>query len=156
MAKAGVMEQREMVLGAPAMMADAAMAPAPASEADEARLSGKGEAATTAAEEPPAEEAVALREDFSETAFFEPHLLLGPDGSATVEFKVPDSVTEWNVWVHAITTDLRAGSIERQARSVKELMVRPYLPRFLREGDAASGWSSTTPPSPLSAGRSRS
>jgi uncharacterized protein YfaS (alpha-2-macroglobulin family) len=55
----------------------------------------------------------------------------------TFEFKVPDSVTSWNVWVHAITRDLMAGSVTREARSVKELMVRPYLPRFLREGDQA-------------------
>jgi len=88
--------------------------------------------------EAPEGEGPELRQDFSETAFFEPHLLLGPDGSATVEFEVPDSVTEWNLWVHAITRDLRAGAVQRQAKSVKELMVRPYLPRFLREGDRAA------------------
>ncbi|NLV31802.1 MAG: hypothetical protein GXY47_11695 [Acidobacteria bacterium] len=81
--------------------------------------------------------AVELRSNFSETAFWEPHLLNGPDGSVTFEFKVPDSVTSWNVWVHAITRDLQSGSVTREARSVKELMVRPYLPRFLREGDLA-------------------
>jgi uncharacterized protein YfaS (alpha-2-macroglobulin family) len=47
-------------------------------------------------------------------------------------------VTEWNLWVHAVTEDLRGGSVTRQAQSVKELMVRPYLPRFLREGDRAT------------------
>jgi alpha-2-macroglobulin len=78
-----------------------------------------------------------LRQDFAETAFWEPHLLTGADGAATIEFTVPDSVTEWNVWVHALTRDLRAGSTHRQAKSVKELLVRPYLPRFLREGDRA-------------------
>jgi uncharacterized protein YfaS (alpha-2-macroglobulin family) len=50
---------------------------------------------------------------------------------------VPDSVTAWNVWVHAVTTDLKGGSVRRDARSVKDLMVRPYMPRFLREGDKA-------------------
>jgi alpha-2-macroglobulin len=81
--------------------------------------------------------AVELRSNFSETAFWQPHLLTGEDGSVTFEFKVPDSVTSWNVWVHAITRDLKSGSVSREARSVKELMVRPYLPRFLREGDQA-------------------
>jgi uncharacterized protein YfaS (alpha-2-macroglobulin family) len=79
-----------------------------------------------------------LRSNFSETAFWEPHLLLDPDGAAVIEFEVPDSVTEWNVWVHAVTRDLRGGSAHRTTRSVKELMVRPYLPRFLREGDEAA------------------
>ncbi len=78
-----------------------------------------------------------LRSNFAETAFWKPHLLLGKDGSAILEFTVPDSVTGWNVWVHAVTRDLRGGSITRKTRSVKELMVRPYLPRFLREGDKA-------------------
>jgi alpha-2-macroglobulin len=78
-----------------------------------------------------------LRTNFSETAFWQPQLLTGPDGSATFEFTVPDSVTSWSVWTHALTRDLRAGSERRETRSVKDLMVRPYLPRFLREGDEA-------------------
>ncbi len=86
------------------------------------------------AQEPPME----LRSNFSETAFWEPHLLLDDDGAAVIEFEVPDSVTEWNVWLHAVTTDLRGGSAQRMTQSVKELMVRPYLPRFLREGDEAA------------------
>ena len=78
-----------------------------------------------------------LRSDFSETAFWEPHLLLGEDGSVAFEFTVPDSVTEWNVWVHAVSRDLRGGSLHETTRSAKDLMIRPYLPRFLREGDRA-------------------
>jgi len=85
---------------------------------------------------PPAEPPV-LRSDFSETAFWRPSLLTDRDGTATIEFTVPDSVTAWNVWVHAVTRDLKGGSLRRETRSVKDLMVRPYLPRFLREGDAA-------------------
>ena len=42
-----------------------------------------------------------LRSNFAETAFWQPHLLTGADGSASIEFTVPDSVTSWNVWVHA-------------------------------------------------------
>ncbi|WP_375760227.1 alpha-2-macroglobulin [Corallococcus exercitus] len=78
-----------------------------------------------------------LRSNFAETAFWIPQLLTGPDGAAVLEFTVPDSVTAWDVWVHALTRDLRGGSAQRSTRSVKELMVRPYLPRFLREGDRA-------------------
>jgi len=121
-------------------MADAA-APMVAEEAEALTREGNvrqdlDEASNVAAgggEEPAAE----LRSDFSETAFWEPHLRIDADGGVTVEFEVPDSVTDWNLWVHAVTTDLRGGSTTRQAASVKELMVRPYLPRFLREGDRA-------------------
>ena len=78
-----------------------------------------------------------LRANFSETAFWKPQLLTGPDGSAIIEFEAPDSVTSWKVWVHAVTTDLLAGSTSKEARTVKDLMVRPYMSRFLREGDRA-------------------
>jgi alpha-2-macroglobulin len=96
----------------------------------DARYAGPG-GASPAAQPPP------LRSDFSETAFWQPHLLTGADGTAAIELTVPDSVTAWNVWVHALTRDLRSGAVHREARSAKELMVRPYLPRFLREGDRA-------------------
>ncbi|MFL5344634.1 MAG: alpha-2-macroglobulin family protein [Hyalangium sp.] len=96
-----------------------------------AQPSGSGPAGPEAApQEPP-------RSNFAETAFWIPQLLTGPDGSATLEFTVPDSVTAWSAWVHAVTRDLKGGSVQRTARSVKELMVRPYVPRFLREGDKA-------------------
>jgi len=81
--------------------------------------------------------AVPLRSDFSETAFWQPHLLTAADGTAAIEFTVPDSVTAWSVWVHAVTRDFRSGADHREARSAKDLIVRPYLPRFLREGDQA-------------------
>lgn len=82
-------------------------------------------------------EPVPLRSDFSETAFWKPHLLTGPDGTAAIEFTVPDSVTGWRVFVHGVTRELAGGSLEKEAQTVKDLMVRPYLPRFFREGDRA-------------------
>ncbi len=129
-----------------ALQARAEMAAMPAPMAADAAVEGKAAnevLADEGAAGAPADAGAApeggseLRSDFAETAFWRPHLVLGPDGSATVEFEVPDSVTEWNLWVHAVTRDLRGGSATRRARSVKELMVRPYLPRFLREGDRA-------------------
>ena len=78
-----------------------------------------------------------LRSNFSETAFWQPQLLTAADGSASIEFTVPDSVTSWKVFVHAVTKDLRGGSVDAETKTVKDLMVRPYVPRFLREGDRA-------------------
>lgn len=115
--------------------ADALAVSAEAKEEAPAEQRRENEADRGGAEAPA--EAQPLRSDFSETAFFRPQLLTGPDGSVAIEFKVPDSVTSWNVWVHAVTKDLRGGSLHEESRSVKELMVRPYVPRFLREGDEA-------------------
>lgn len=88
-------------------------------------------------EGPPSAPAVPVRSNFAETAFWQPHLLTGPDGSATIEFTVPDAVTSWNVFVQAVTRDLRSGTLRREVKSARDLLVRPYLPRFLREGDRA-------------------
>ena len=81
---------------------------------------------------------IVARENFNETAFFKPHLILEKNGSVTFEFEVPESLTQWKVWVSAITRDLRGGSATAFSRTSKELMVRPYLPRFLRAGDEAN------------------
>jgi len=82
-------------------------------------------------------DAVSTREDFAETAFFLPHIALDDEGRAPFEFRVPEAVTAWRLQVAAHTRDLMAGRAERDVRTVKELLVRPYLPRFLREGDEA-------------------
>jgi uncharacterized protein YfaS (alpha-2-macroglobulin family) len=126
--KGGVMMQMAAPMAMREELAGAKSATTAAPQ--ESRLADKDGSAAATAEQPPA-----LRSDFAETAFWFPQLLTDADGSVTLEFKVPDSVTAWDVWVQAVTKDLRAGSLRAGARSVKELMVRPYLPRFLREGD---------------------
>lgn len=83
----------------------------------------------------PAAEPVALRTQFQETAFWYPALGADKNGTVKIQFKVPDSLTSWNVWALAMTKDLKAGMLQKTSQSIKELMVRPYLPRFLREGD---------------------
>lgn len=128
------------------MMAVPAAAPAPkgAREEPEEGKMGKKVAADKPAEPERDQESTSsgepaqtIRSNFAETAFFQPQLLVDAHGQVTIEFTVPDSVTSWNVWAHAVTKDLRGGATSVQTRSVKELMVRPYLPRFFREGDHA-------------------
>lgn len=80
---------------------------------------------------------VSARTDFAETGFFLPHVELDEAGGAVIEFRAPESATEWKVLVAALTRDLRAGQAERRLRTVKDLLARPILPRFLREGDTA-------------------
>lgn len=82
-------------------------------------------------------ETTTIRTNFNETAFFYPNLILGDNGSVIFEFEVSESLTEWKVWATALTRDLRGGSAVETTRTSKDLMVRPYLPRFLREGDQA-------------------
>ncbi|HEX4955527.1 MAG TPA: MG2 domain-containing protein [Thermoanaerobaculia bacterium] len=115
--------------------------PAPAAPKVMAKAADAAQAAEAASEPvvpevppPPVAEAT-VRKDFRETAFFFPHLLTGADGSVAFDFEVPDAVTEWSFWVHAVTKDLAVGSRNEKVKTVRELTVRPSLPRFLREGD---------------------
>jgi len=98
-------------------------------------LVGEGVAEEAPHEHPEPGPEIEMRSDFAETAFFEPTVTLDREGMAVIEFTAPDSVTEWNLWVHALTTDLRGASEKRTLKTVKDLMVRPAVPRFLREGD---------------------
>jgi len=78
---------------------------------------------------------VQARTNLDETAFFYPHLLTDADGTVTLEFKMPEALTEWRFLGFAHTPDLLSGSIEAVTVTQKELMVQPNPPRFLREGD---------------------
>ena len=77
------------------------------------------------------------RQNFAETAFFFPQLLTDGDGGVAFEFTVPESATSWRVYAQALSRSLQSGIAETRTRTVKELLVRPYLPRFFREGDRA-------------------
>ncbi len=124
---------------APAPQAPPGMrAPEPAAAEEMAELAMDQTGAAMLSEAP--EEAAApvqMRSNFAETAFFFPHLVTEADGSVTFSFEMPDSVTSWSVWVHAITKDLKGASEKREVKTSKDLMVRPYVPRFFREGDKA-------------------
>ncbi|NUM37362.1 MAG: hypothetical protein HUU50_22695, partial [Candidatus Brocadiae bacterium] len=99
--------------------------------------------AADVAQEPAPEKAkeeqqpVALRTNFNETAFFQPQLVTDKEGKVKIEFQVPDSVTSWNFYVHAITKDLSFMTKQAEVVTRKDLMVRPYMPRFFREADEA-------------------
>jgi uncharacterized protein YfaS (alpha-2-macroglobulin family) len=112
--------------------ADMAMPAAAGAPQEKAKESSLGSAVSA---EPP--KPVEMRTNFSENGFWKPHLVPGKDGSVKFEFTVPDSVTSWQVWAHAISKDLQTGKVNKETRTIKELMVRPYLPRFFREGDEA-------------------
>ena len=86
-------------------------------------------AANTAAAPPPP------RKNLVETAFFLPHLTSNDDGSVTIEFTLPDTLTTWQFKSLAHDASLRSGTLLDTAVAAKDLMVEPVVPRFLREGD---------------------
>ncbi len=77
---------------------------------------------------------VAVRRDFSETAYYNPQLKL-VKGEAGFSFRIPERLTSWRVTSYMITRDVKRGSLSAETVTKKDLMVRLDLPRFLREGD---------------------
>ena len=75
------------------------------------------------------------RKNLVETAFFLPTLASDRDGTLTIEFSLPDTLTTWQFKGLAHDAGLRSGTIIDQCVSAKDLMVEPVVPRFLREGD---------------------
>lgn len=77
----------------------------------------------------------AIRTNFSETAFFYPHLKTDEDGNVLISFTMPESLTKWYLQGFAHDAWLKSGYFSKYVQTSKKLMVVPNAPRFLREGD---------------------
>ena len=51
-----------------------------------------------------------VRKEFKDTAFWQPDVVTGGDGKATVTFNLPDNLTTWRATARAVTADTRVGS----------------------------------------------
>jgi hypothetical protein len=76
-----------------------------------------------------------LREYFPETLFWQPDLEVGPDGSATVRFKLADSITTWNLAAIASTEDGEVAMAEKEIRAFQPFFVEHDPPPMLTAGD---------------------
>ena len=76
-----------------------------------------------------------VRTNFNETAYFAADLSTDKDGNVYINFKMPESLTRWNVFGLAHTKDMKIGDISNSIVTQKKVSVTPNLPRFLREGD---------------------
>ena len=76
----------------------------------------------------------ALRKDFSSTAYWNPALDI-KQGQASFAFKLPDSLTRWQVLGALWTKDFKTGDTKFAFNATKDLILTLQTPRFLREGD---------------------
>ena len=79
-----------------------------------------------------------MRTDFSETAFFYPHIRTDSTGIATIAFTLPESLTAWQFMGLAHTKDMYYGRLTDEVVARKEFMLQSQLPRFVRAGDEAT------------------
>ncbi len=75
---------------------------------------------------------------FSSLAFFMPTIRTDGNGSASVSFSMPESLTGWHLTGFAHTKDMMSAGIDETIVARKELTATLYLPRFVRQGDSFS------------------
>jgi uncharacterized protein YfaS (alpha-2-macroglobulin family) len=78
---------------------------------------------------------LAVRRDFPDTAFWNPALVTGDDGTAQFRVTLPDNLTTWRLTARAITADTLVGEQTVDIVASKPLLLRPTLPRALTVGD---------------------
>lgn len=79
-----------------------------------------------------------LRENLNETAFFYPQLFTAADGTVSMKFTLPESITTWRFLGVAHDRTMNCGSISGETVAQKTVMIQPNMPRFIREGDSAT------------------
>jgi len=76
-----------------------------------------------------------VREEFPDTAYWNPTFITDEEGLGQVTVTLPDSLTTWNIETRGVTVDTRVGQAETEVVTTKPLLVRPVTPRFLVAGD---------------------
>jgi uncharacterized protein YfaS (alpha-2-macroglobulin family) len=79
-----------------------------------------------------------VRKIFKDTAFWQPALVTGADGKATVKFELPDNLTTWRATARAVTADTKVGVAVSKVVERKDVIIRVALPRFLTVGDTVT------------------
>ena len=75
------------------------------------------------------------RSEFADTAYWNPSVTAGRDGTAAVTFPVPENLTGWKVLAWAVGDGTRVGTGEAGFTTRKDLLVRLQAPRFFTETD---------------------
>ncbi|HEY0602747.1 MAG TPA: Ig-like domain-containing protein [Herpetosiphonaceae bacterium] len=76
-----------------------------------------------------------VRREFPDTAYWNPSVVTGDDGTAKVSLRLPDTLTTWTMTARGLTGDTRVGQTTTDLIATRPLLVRPSLPRFLTVGD---------------------
>jgi uncharacterized protein YfaS (alpha-2-macroglobulin family)/TolA-binding protein len=83
-------------------------------------------------------EADVLRNAFAETAFWNAHVVTDASGQGSVEFTLPDSLTQWRVKARGVTKDTLAGEDDETFRASKPFWVELQSPPVLQGGDTTA------------------
>ena len=76
-----------------------------------------------------------IRSNFADTAYWTAALSTAADGTALVEFPLPDSLTTWKVKAWTMGPGTQVGQADSEIVTTKDLLVRLQAPRFFVEKD---------------------
>ena len=79
-----------------------------------------------------------IRKNFKDTAFWQPDVVTGPDGKATVNVTLPDNLTTWRATARAVTADTKVGATKYKVVARKDVIMRLETPRFVSQGDTVT------------------
>ncbi|MFO7167437.1 MAG: Ig-like domain-containing protein [Chloroflexota bacterium] len=80
---------------------------------------------------------VTVREQFADTAYWNPTVTTDASGRASVQVTLPDNLTTWVMRGVAATADTKVGEGTAELLATKPLLVRPVTPRFFTVDDVA-------------------
>ena len=100
------------------------------------QAAGSGGAASVAdPDSGDSEDGPRVRKDFPETLYVNPAVITGPDGTASVEVPLADSITEWRVTALANSQSGKLGSMEDGVTVFQDFFVDIDFPATLTRGD---------------------
>ena len=79
-------------------------------------------------------ENISVRKNFTPVPLYVPRVKFGPDGTARVHVKLPDSLTVFMLRAKAVSGPDRFGFGTGQMKIRQPLVAQPALPRFARPG----------------------
>jgi uncharacterized protein YfaS (alpha-2-macroglobulin family) len=80
-------------------------------------------------------ENISVRKNFTPVPLYVPRVKVGPDGTARVHVKLPDSLTVFMLRAKAVSGPDRFGFGTGQMKIRQPVVAQPALPRFVRPGD---------------------
>ena len=112
-------------------------AEAPAGTPSPAPTAPMAQAAQKSAANVAVPEGLEVRQEFADTAFWEPLILTDEDGQASVTIELPDNLTTWVMRGVGLTGQTIVGEQTSDLVSTKPLLIRPVAPRFFVVDDRA-------------------
>lgn len=79
-----------------------------------------------------------IRKNFKDTAFWQPDVITGADGRATVKVDLPDNLTTWRATARGVTADTKVGATKYKVVARKDVILRLETPRFITQGDTVT------------------